>query len=110
VFSPVLRSNPLKIGKLSVVYNVAGKARVIAITNWWIQAAFKPLHDDLFSILKTIPQDGTFDQDKPLDILLSKDIQSTIYSFDLSAATDRLPMEIQKDILNIIYKNNVGSL
>jgi hypothetical protein len=110
VFSPVLRSNPLKIGKLSVVYNVAGKARVIAITNWWIQAAFKPLHDDLFSILKTIPQDGTFDQDKPLDILLSKDIQSTIYSFDLSAATDRLPMEIQKDILNIIYKDNVGSL
>jgi len=60
--------------------------------------------------LKTIPQDGTFDQDKPLDILLSKDIQSTIYSFDLSAATDRLPMEIQKDILNIIYTNNVGSL
>lgn len=109
-FSPVLRSNPLIAGKLSVVYNVAGKARVIAITNWWIQAAFKPLHDDLFSLLKTIPQDGTFDQDKPLDILLSKDLESTIYSFDLSAATDRLPMEIQQDILNIIYKDGVGDM
>nr|QIR30267.1 RNA-dependent RNA polymerase [Plasmopara viticola lesion associated mitovirus 44] len=110
VFSHQLRSNPLIAGKLSVVYNVAGKARVIAITNWWIQAAFKPLHDDLFSLLKTLPQDGTFDQDKPLDILLSKDISSQIYSFDLSAATDRLPLDIQQDILNIIYSDNIGDL
>jgi hypothetical protein len=95
---------------LSVVYNVAGKARVIAITNWWIQAAFKPLHDSLFNILKNINEDGTFDQDKPLDILLSKDLNSKIYSFDLTAATDRLPMEIQRDILNIIYSDNVGGL
>jgi len=110
VLSPVLRSNPLIAGRLSVVYNVAGKARVIAITNWWIQAAFKPLHDDLFKILKDIPEDGTFDQDKPLDILLSKELDSKIYSFDLSAATDRLPMEIQRDILNIIYDDSIGSL
>jgi hypothetical protein len=110
IFSPVLRSNPLIVGKLSTVYNVAGKARVIAITNWWIQCAFKPLHDSLFNILKDIPEDGTFDQDKPLDILLSKDLESQIYSFDLSAATDRLPMEIQRDILNIIYSGNIGIL
>ncbi|UBZ25880.1 RNA-dependent RNA polymerase [Fusarium mangiferae mitovirus 1] len=109
-FSPILRSNPLLVGRLSVVYNVAGKARVIAITNWWIQAAFKPLHDSLFSILKNIEQDGTFNQDRPLDILLSKDLDSKIHSFDLSAATDRLPMEIQRDILNIIYSDNVGVL
>jgi hypothetical protein len=64
----------------------------------------------LFSLLKTIPQDGTFDQDKPLDILLSKDLESTIYSFDLSAATDRLPMDIQQDILNVIYKGNIGDM
>jgi hypothetical protein len=110
IFSPVLRDNPLIAGRLSVVYNVAGKARVIAITNWWIQAAFKPLHDSLFKILKSLPTDGTFNQDKPLDLLLSKDLDSKIYSFDLSAATDRLPMEIQKDILNIIYTDNVGTL
>jgi hypothetical protein len=60
--------------------------------------------------LKSLPTDGTFNQDKPLDLLLSKDLDSKIYSFDLSAATDRLPMEIQKDILNIIYTDNVGSL
>jgi hypothetical protein len=60
--------------------------------------------------LKTLPQDGTFDQDKPLDILLSKDISSQIYSFDLSAATDRLPLDIQQDILNIIYIDDVGNL
>nr|UNG44314.1 RNA-dependent RNA polymerase [Fusarium asiaticum mitovirus 3] len=111
IISPALRSNPLIAGKLSVVYNVAGKARVIAITNWWIQAAFKPLHDSLFNLLSKLPTDGTFDQDKPLDILLSKDLsQELIQSFDLSAATDRLPMEIQRDTLNILYKDAIGSL
>jgi hypothetical protein len=38
-----------RIGKLSVVYDQAGKARVVAIVNWWIQVALKPLHKHLFA-------------------------------------------------------------
>nr|UPW42115.1 MAG: putative RNA dependent RNA polymerase [Sichuan mountain mitovirus 8] len=109
ILYPILRANPLIIGKLSVVYNVAGKARVIAITNWWIQCAFKPLHDDIFSLLKTIPQDGTFDQDKPLNnLIINVNPGEKMSSFDLTAATDRIPMEIQRDILNVVYSDGLG--
>jgi hypothetical protein len=37
-----------------------------------------------------------------------KDSDDMYYCYDLSAATDRLPLEIQKDILNIV-KNGLGS-
>lgn len=68
-----------------------------------MQVAFKPLHQYIFKILEGIPQDGTFDQSKPL-LDLSKRMTSkqTFYSYDLSAATDRLPLEIQTDILKLL--------
>jgi hypothetical protein len=56
----------------------------------------RPVHNMLFGILKRIPQDATFDQDRGVqmgvDLLRSKGIA---YSYDLSAATDRLPISIQ---------------
>lgn len=94
---------PLKIGKLAVVRNVAGKARIVAITIWWIQCSLKPLHDGISSLLKRLPQDGTFDQEAPLDKLIKRTPKDqTFYSYDLSAATDRLPLDVQRDILNIL--------
>jgi len=118
-----------EMGSLSVVYDQAGKARVVAITNWWVQISLKPLHDHLFKLLSNIPYDGTFDQLAPFDLILnnvnsvmqlnkgnlnnkssldqesiesniSKDI--TLHGFDLSAATDRLPLTLQIQILNIL--------
>jgi hypothetical protein len=84
-----------------VVRDVAGKARVVAITTWWIQCSLKPLHDGLFALLKRIPQDGTFDQEAPLNLLIERTPKDqTFYCFDLSAATDRLPLDVQRDIIN----------
>lgn len=56
----------------------------------------RPIHMMLFKILKNIPQDATFDQDRGVQMgvqLLKK--AGIAYSFDLSAATDRLPIVIQ---------------
>lgn len=95
--------HPLKIGRLGVVYDQAGKARIIAICSYFIQLILKPLHNSLFRTLKGLETDGTFDQHKPLDILISKaNVNSIFHCFDLSAATDRLPIHIQRDILNIL--------
>lgn len=89
------------LGRLSVVYDQAGKARIVAITNWWIQLSLKPLHDSIFEFLKSLPQDGTFDQTAPLNLLLKEGSNEHKFScFDLSSATDRLPVELQVDILN----------
>jgi len=93
------------MGKLSVVYDQAGKARIVAITNWWIQLALKPLHKSIFGILRGIKQDGTFDQLRPFNELIDLNDDDKFYSFDLSAATDRLPIDLQRDILNCLSPN-----
>jgi hypothetical protein len=58
----------------------------------------------LASILLSIEQDGTFDQDKPLKILMATD-PKRLFSFDLSAATDRLPIHIQVKLLSFLFNS-----
>nr|UYL94479.1 MAG: RNA-dependent RNA polymerase [Leptosphaeria biglobosa mitovirus 2] len=93
-------------GRLSVVYDQAGKARVVAITSYWLQLLLKPLHDKLFLLLGNIQEDGTFNQSAPLDKLVfvhrlntMMNINQRYHCFDLSAATDRLPIDIQSQVL-----------
>jgi hypothetical protein len=98
-----LTHDQLYLGKLGVVYDQAGKARVVASTNWWLQSAFHGLHDSLFKALKLIPADGTFDQDAAFSRVISKmDKTQKLSGYDLSAATDRLPIDLQVDILNAL--------
>jgi hypothetical protein len=51
--------------------------------------------------------DGTFDQERPFNDLLTRLTGSgqKLYGFDLSAATDRLPIDLQEDILKLIGFN-----
>lgn len=92
-----------QMAQLGVVYDQAGKARIVGISNYWVQCLLKPIHDALFSILKKIPEDGTFNQEGPLKALLGRVAKDQmLYSFDLSAATDRLPITLQKDIMNLL--------
>jgi len=90
------------LGRLGVVYDQAGKARIIAMTNWWIQLCLKPLHDRLFTFLETLETDGTFNQFRPVERLLSRNKTDAFSCFDLSSATDRLPIDLQVDILNTV--------
>jgi hypothetical protein len=60
--------------------------------------------------LAKIRQDGTNDQSKPIIALLKRlDVKCSVktggkrlQSMDLSAATDRLPVVLQEQILNIL--------
>jgi len=89
----------LKLGKLSLKLEAAGKVRVFAIADAWTQTLLGNLHQGLFAVLSQIPQDGTFNQHKPVKALLDKGL-SEFFSFDLSAATDRLPIDLQSDIIS----------
>jgi phage FluMu protein gp41 len=91
----------LKLCKLSPKQEAAGKIRIFAIMDLWSQSALRPLHDYLSEILKIIPQDGTFDQLAPINKLLSTGVK-TIYSFDLTAATDRLPLKLQTQVIALL--------
>jgi len=54
------------LGRLSVVLDKAGKARVVALCNYFIQVGLYPIHKEIFNFLKTLKTDGTFDQEAPL--------------------------------------------
>jgi hypothetical protein len=87
-----------QLGRLGFKVEPAGKIRVFAMVDCFTQWALCPLHKAIFSLLKQIPQDGTFDQLAPIKSLI-KSFTGPLYSFDLSSATDRIPLELQKALL-----------
>lgn len=69
-----------------------------------------PLHKWIFSVLREIPQDGTFDQMAPIHQLqeyYGEDAKGLFSSIDLSAATDRLPIELQIPIIEVLFEDLV---
>lgn len=106
---------PRFLGRLVPLFEARGKVRIVAITDWWTQILLKPLHSAIFKILRTIPQDGTFDQMAPVHRLIAyvRASGTKVFSFDLSAATDRLPLKFQMDVLRsfgIEWADHWGSL
>jgi len=101
-------------GRLCKLYEAAGKVRIIAIVDPFTNWLLKPLHDWVFAILRAIPQDGTFDQDKPINNLIAlvkkRDASKRfIGSCDMSAATDRLPVKLQAMILAHVFGSKIAN-
>jgi hypothetical protein len=91
------------LGKLGFKIEPAGKVRVFAMVDAFTQWAMKPLHVFLFKILRRNNDvDGTFDQTGPLK-RIPWHKSPACYSFDLSSATDRLPVSLQERILASIF-------
>jgi hypothetical protein len=86
--------------KIAYFSDQEGKTRVIGILDYFSQSVLKPLHKWLFNRLKVIPQDCTFSQGKFREHIRSWD---NLYSCDLTAATDRLPIFLSKRILEEIF-------
>lgn len=102
------------LGKLGFKLEPAGKIRVFAMVDAWTQWLLYPLHQWIFSILRQIPDvDGTFDQLAPVARLQTYMRDNnlikgrTFSSIDLSAATDRLPLALQKSVLKVLLKGKV---
>lgn len=72
------------------------KVRTVAILDYFSQTALRAFHDYLFRAIRKIPQDCTFNQGKILT--LAKDWK-VFYSIDLTAATDRFPIQIISMVL-----------
>lgn len=89
-----LKFSPTKgiISKLSLIHSPERKSRIIAIVDYWTQSALKPLHDRIFSVLKTIGPDMTHNQ-----LRSGASVGPGPYhSLDLTSATDRFPVEVQE--------------
>jgi len=89
------------LGKLAPKEEAAGKLRIFALVDVWSQSALKPIHEFFFEILKGLPNDGTFDQTAAVTRGAEKGKMSgEAYCFDLSSATDRLPMRLQHSVVS----------
>lgn len=97
------------LGKLSFKEEAAGKLRVFAMVDVITQSLFEPLHSCLFQLFKKLPNDCTHDQQHGFKYAQSLSMKyNCSFGFDLSSATDRLPISSQVAILNSIFGNNLG--
>lgn len=86
------------IRKLIYFSDREGKTREVAIFDYFSQTSLIPLHKYLFKVLKKIPQDFTFDQTGFERSLKGAEIY---YSIDLTAFTDRFPVRLNKDLIEV---------
>jgi hypothetical protein len=99
------------LGQLAFKEEAAGKLRVFAMVDVFTQSLLKPLHDYLFEIFRRLPNDGTHDQSKAFDLAqkLAKKYNGS-FGFDLSSATDRLPVKVQSYFLTVIFGQKFGEI
>lgn len=97
------------VSQFAIKEEAAGKIRLFALLDSITQSVLAPLHDMLFNILRAIPNDGTFDQESSIRRSQAKAIESNCaYSFDLTAATDRLPAYVTAHILATIVDKDIS--
>jgi hypothetical protein len=99
-----------QLGKLSAKDEPAGKVRIFAMIDPWTQSILKPLHNVIFNLLERLPNDAMRDQQAAVQRAMSKATASNqSFGYDLSAATDRLPLDFQISILNTVLPS-LGTL
>lgn len=97
---PLFGVQPNRYRKVSAISDQEGKTREIAILDYFSQTALRGLHKYLYRLLRRITQDCTYDQGS-----FKHKIESMVnnnhkyYSCDLTAATDRFPMEFICNVL-----------
>nr|AWY10985.1 RNA-dependent RNA polymerase [Sclerotinia sclerotiorum mitovirus 27] len=98
-------SRSVFVGKLAAKEE-PGKVRIFAMVDAVTQWLLQPLHRAIFAWLKFFPFDATFDQIGRLEAFIKAHPGSYFYSFDLSAATDRLPLQLQVSILTTLVNRD----
>jgi len=98
-------SDPGITRKVVGIPDLEGKTRVIAILDYWSQTALRPLHQFLFKVLRLIPQDMTFNQGSFVEKVSQWGGGVTLYSIDLTAATDRFPVRL----IQLLLEGHFGS-
>jgi len=105
-------SNPYHHSTLGFLPEGGGKTRVIAIGDIFTQTELKPLHNWLMSCLRRLSRtDGTFDQRAQVDrIETVSRMGLEMFSFDLSACTDRFPVSFQCEVLSTLIGSELAGL
>jgi hypothetical protein len=91
------------LGRITFVSDKGGKTRLVAIGNYWVQETFGPIHDLVYGILRELKEDGTYKQEDSFDAIRIASAERPVWSFDLSKATDRFPLEPQHSVIRFLH-------
>lgn len=91
--------SPAPTSRLQVFPAPGGKTRIIAIYDYWSQRVLKSLHKAIFNNLPKIESDCTYGHESAAEWLKTLPKGTEVFSFDLTAATDRIPMWIHRCVL-----------
>jgi hypothetical protein len=69
------------------------------MADYWSQTVLKPLHEHLMTLIKGIESDVTYNQ----TIAPFGNPDQHYYSFDLTAATDRIPIQLYEILLEHLF-------
>lgn len=95
------------VGKVSFIQEAGYKLRAVANPDRLHQEALGPLKKKLLKVLRTIPQDCTHDQGKPLKVIqgwLGRGQE--VHCVDLSDATNNFPLDLQVKLLKKTLSEN----
>jgi len=93
----------LYVGQIGLIQEPGYKLRAVANPGRVFQRVLEPLGSRLFSLLKQLPWDCTFQQSKADSVLMQALAQNKeVFSVDLSGATDYFPLDLQKVALKAL--------
>jgi hypothetical protein len=87
--------------KLVFLADRACKTRVIAIADWWSNAALSNIHRTFMQALAKVKNDLTFRQDSIPKHLIS--LGPNLFSSDMTAFTDRFPRRLEKAVVAAVH-------
>ena len=96
-------------GHIAFLQEGGCKARVIAVPNVWIQVILEPFHEQLSTFSNTLEGSCLFDQNEGgyfMKYHLGEGHK--LHCFDLSSATDRFPLGVQRDVLKGLGLEDIG--
>jgi len=85
--------------RLHLICEGGGKTRAVCIPDIWTQSVLKPIHQYLMNVLRRMPCDGTFSHPALAERVKAFTKHHSLFCYDLTTATDRFPLFIQKRIL-----------
>nr|WLK77423.1 RNA-dependent RNA polymerase [Suillus luteus mitovirus 6] len=95
------------LGKLSFIKDPEGKLRIVAISDYMTQLYLRPIHRILMNLLKHFDSDRTYTQDPNAKWDFGN--TDSFWSLDLSSATDRFPISLQKRLLTRIFDQKISN-
>jgi len=105
--SPSYVQGCFMVGRVGLIQEAGYKLRAVANPGRVFQRVLEPLGDSIYSILKRLPWDCTFSQEKALPYLQSALAAGrTVSSIDLTGATDYFPLSLQEDVLRWLFRKD----